>query len=107
DGGQASRGRGRASAGRGGAPSRGQGGGAGGQGDGLDALARQVGQQPSAVGMQVFHGRAIHETRLEGPQGGGEGRSQSQDLFGSHRLPPPGVSGRPAGGQKESGGEFT
>ena len=42
---------------------------------GSTVFVRQVQQQPSAVGVQVFHGRAIHETRLEVPQVGGEGRS--------------------------------
>jgi hypothetical protein len=32
---------------------------------------------------------------------------KSPDLLSSHRLPPPGGSGRSVGGKKESGGEFT
>ena len=57
---------------------------AGGQRDRLDALARQVAEQPAGVGAQVGERVARDEARPEAPQVVGERRPERGDLFVGH-----------------------
>ena len=68
---------------------------AGGQGDRLDALARQVGQQAPAVGVEVSGRPVLAETAPEPPQVRPEGRFEVGDLLFRHRESSPRNSLRP------------
>src|ERR1700694_466500 len=57
------------------------------QGNGFDRLAWQIGQQPSAVGVEMGGCALLEEAVTVTPQVSSESRSQAGDFLFCHRIP--------------------